>query len=187
MINHPLLVIGLALHQAGMPMTRIETKRLILREVDLEDAPEVLAFASHPEVSRYTGDAGLIITMDDARRLIVETWHADYQKLGFGRFAVIDKQTDRVIGFCGLKYLDDLKEVDIGYRFLPEFWGRGLATETALAIMYYGRASLGLSNIIGLVLPENFASHRVLQKIGLLKAEQITLDEAEVVQVYRQP
>lgn len=118
-------------------------------------------------------------------RLIVEIWHADYRKHGYGRLATVDKATQRVIGFCGLKYLDDLKVPDIGYRFLPEYWGRGLATEAALATMQYGREQLGLDNVIGMALPENLASRRVLQKIGLREAECISLDDAEVVVVYR--
>ena len=167
-------------------MTRIETERLLLREFALGDASDVLAFASNPIVTRYTADSHLIKSIDDARRVIVDTWHADYRKHGYGRLAVVDKSTERVIGFCGLKYLDDLNEVDIGYRLLPEYWGRGLATESGLAVMSHGHEELGLQNIIGLVLPENLASHRVLEKLGFLKAEQIKLDEIEVVQVYRE-
>lgn len=168
-------------------MTLIQTERLILREFTLDDAEDVLAFASHPEVTRYTGDAGLVTCIEDATRVITDTWFVDYSKHGFGRLAVVDKQTGRVIGFCGLKYLHELDEIDIGYRFLPEYWGRGIATEAAHAAMRHGREVLNLKNIIGLVMPDNIASHRVLEKIGLQKAEQISLPEADVVQVYRDP
>lgn len=168
-------------------MAPIETERLILREFELGDAEDVFAFATNPEVTRYTGDLNLITSLDDVRRLIENVYQADYRKHGFGRMAVVDKETGRVIGFCGLKYLDDLDEVDIGYRFLPQYWGQGIATEAGHAIMHHAREVLGLKNVIGLVLPENLASHRVLEKLGLQKAEQISLDDAEVVQVYREP
>lgn len=167
-------------------MAILETERLVLREFEVGDAADVFEFASNPEVTRYTGDAGLVTTIDDAQRIIVDTWHADYRQHGFGRLAVVDKKTSKVIGFCGLKYLEDLKEIDIGYRYLPEYWGQGLATEAGLAVMDHGKRVLGLKKIIGLVLPDNKASHRVLEKIGLRKAEQISLPEADVVQVYRE-
>ena len=92
---------------------------------------------------------------------------ADYQKHGYGRWACIDKASGQLIGFSGLKYLDDLQEVDLGYRFLPAYWGRGLATESGRAVLEYGFATLRLEQIIGLVAPENVASVRVLEKLGL--------------------
>lgn len=167
-------------------MKTIETERLILREFVLDDAQAVFEFGSHPEVTRYTGDAGLIQSIADARRVIVNTWHVDYRERGFGRLAVVDKATQRVIGFCGLKYLGDLQEVDLGYRLLPEFWGRGLATEAGRAVLDDGHERLGLKAIIGLILPENVASRRVLEKLGFRQAEKIKLPEAELVQVYRE-
>lgn len=86
---------------------------------------------------------------------------------GYGRMACIEKETRRLIGFSGLKYLDDRDETDVGYRFLPECWGKGYAIESAAAIMRQQAAQFGLSRIIGLVEPENRGSVRVLQKLGL--------------------
>ena len=99
---------------------------------------------------------------------------ADYRKHGFGRGACILKSTGEQIGFAGLKYLEELGEVDVAYRLLPAYWGQGLATEAALASVRYGFADLGLKRIIGLVMPENIASVRVLEKTGLRYAETIT-------------
>lgn len=166
--------------------TQLETKRLLLRPFELADAEDVLAFGSHPEVCRYTCDDDSIKTVDDARRIITDVWHADYETHGYGRFAVVDKQTGRVFGFSGLKYLTDLEETDIGYRFLPEYWGKGIATEAGRVVMDYGRDELGLKNIIGMVVPENTASHRVLEKLGLRQAEQVEMD-GQTICVYRQP
>jgi RimJ/RimL family protein N-acetyltransferase len=103
--------------------------------------------------------------VDEARRRLRE--YPDYARYGFGRWGVVYKPDDRVIGFNGLKYLGDLEEVDLGYRFLPEYWGRGIATESSLAIVRYGFESLGLERIIALVLPDNTGSIRVLEKIGM--------------------
>lgn len=77
------------------------------------------------------------------------------------------KGEGRIIGFCGLKRLPDLDAVDLGYRLLPEYWGRGLATEAARASVEFGFGTLRLERIIGLVLPENIGSIRVLEKVGM--------------------
>jgi ribosomal-protein-alanine N-acetyltransferase len=73
-----------------------------------------------------------------------------------------------------IKYLDELGEVDVAYRLLPAYWGRGLATEAAIASVRFGLDNLGLKRIIGLVMPENVASVRVLEKAGLCYAETAT-------------
>jgi RimJ/RimL family protein N-acetyltransferase len=69
--------------------------------------------------------------------------------------------------FAGLKYLDDLGEVDLGYRLMVAYWGRGLATEASLACVNYGFQTLELKRIIGLVAPQNHRSVRVLEKCGM--------------------
>ena len=99
---------------------------------------------------------------------------ADYRKHGFGRGACILKSTGENIGFAGLKYLEELGEVDVAYRLMPAYWGQGLATEVALASVRYGFADLGLKQIIGLAMPENIASVRVLEKTGLRFVETVT-------------
>jgi RimJ/RimL family protein N-acetyltransferase len=99
---------------------------------------------------------------------------ADYRKHGFGRWACVHKASSEVIGFAGLKHLDELNEVDIGYRLLPAYWGAGLATEASQAAVDYGFQQLRLKRIIGLVDPQNAASVRVLEKLGLTFAGMVT-------------
>ena len=142
----------------------LETERLIVRELGEQDAQAFHAFNSHPEVMRFTGETPSA-SVDEARRRLRE--YPDYARYGFGRWGVVYKPDDRVIGFNGLKFLDDLDEVDLGYRFLPEYWGRGIATESSLAIVRYGFETLGLERIIALVLPDNAGSIRVLEKVGM--------------------
>lgn len=163
----------------------IETERLVLREFELDDAQDVYAFASNPQVTRYTCDSDVVNSVDDVRRIIVDVWHSDYRNHGYGRLAVVHKKDDKVIGFCGLKYLDDMDEIDIGYRFLPEYWGQGIATEAASACLRHAETNLGLRNIIGLVMAENTASHRVLQKLGFRHTKETSTPESEHVAVYR--
>jgi len=145
----------------------IETPRLLLREFTIDDARAVFEFGSHAEVSRYTGDAGSIESLEDARSVIENVWQAEYRKYGYARWALVHKGDNRVIGFCGIKFLGELGLLDLGYRMLPEYWGQGLATEAARATLDYARDELGLSRIIGDAVVENIASNRVLLKMGM--------------------
>ena len=167
-----------------MAKIKIETSRLLLRQFEVEDAAAVLEFGSHPEVNRYTGDDRME-TLDDALDVIRNTWHADYATYGYGRLAVEVKETGRVIGFCGLKFLPEFSQPDIGYRFLPEFWGQGIATECGKAALEHGRSVLGLANIMAIAMVENIGSQRVLEKLGFEVAEETDLDGHHVY-IYRE-
>lgn len=151
-----------------------ETDRLILRAFCESDAAAFFALNSHPEVMRYTGEAPLT-SLDEAKRAI--TSYPDFETVGFGRWACVVKATGEIAGFCGLKYLLDLDEVDIGYRLLPKYWGQGIATEASQASLRFGFETLGLERIIGLVLPSNSASIRVLQKCEMKFEREAILDD----------
>ncbi|WP_193166368.1 GNAT family N-acetyltransferase [Microbulbifer hainanensis] len=156
----------------------LETERLLLRKFTLDDAEEYFQLNANADVVRYTGQAPFT-SVDEAVAVLKSAPLRDYQIHGFGRLACINKRSGRLIGFCGLKYLAELDEIDIGYRFLPEFWGRGLATESSLPVMEYGRNVLGLKRIIGLVEPDNIGSVNVLKKLGLAFERKVSLDPAE--------
>ncbi len=143
-----------------------ETERLWLREYREDDAAAFLQLNSNPEVLRFTGDQP-ITSLDEAVAVLRAHPIADYQKHGFGRWACILKSSGQHIGFAGLKLLPELGEVEVGYRFLPEYWGQGLASEAAIAAVTYGFEQVRLTRIIGLVMPDNHASVRVLEKAGL--------------------
>jgi RimJ/RimL family protein N-acetyltransferase len=147
-------------------MKIIETQRLLLREFNLDDVDDVYEFSSNPDVLTYTGEQPLT-KKSQALDIINNIWFSDYAKYGFGRWAVINKSDNKLFGFAGLKYLADIDEVDIGYRFLPQYWGQGLATEAANPIMKYGFEELDLKRIIGIAMEENVASCKILEKIGL--------------------
>lgn len=139
-----------------------------------EDAEAFFKLNTDPEVLRFVPDKELR-NVEQARQLLIDHPIEDYRKHGFGRGACILKSTGEHIGFAGLKYLEELGEVDVAYRLLPAYWGQKLATEAALASVRYGFSDLGLKRIIGLVMPENIASVRVLEKTGLSYAETVTL------------
>jgi ribosomal-protein-alanine N-acetyltransferase len=151
----------------------LETDRLLLRGYVEEDAEAFFKLNSDPEVLRFVPDKALL-NVEQARQLLLDHPIVDYRKHGFGRGACILKSTGEQIGFAGLKYLEELGEVDVAYRLIPTHWGQGLATEVALASVRYGFADLGLKRIIGLVMPENIASVRVLEKTGLRYTETVS-------------
>ncbi len=144
--------------------TIIQTERLLLRPFTPADIEPSYQVNLDPLVSRYTHDGG-VKTLEEIDHTIRTNVLGDYQKYGFGRFAVIHKHDNRFIGFAGLKYLPDLDQVDIGYRFHSHYWGQGIATECGQVILPFGFDVLGLDHIIGQILPENEASRRVLEKL----------------------
>lgn len=150
------------------------TPRLILRALTPDDAKAFYRLNSHPEVVRYTGEPP-IPNEQVAREAIAN--YPDWDDPGYGRWGCVLRSegvSAAPIGFCGLKYLPETGEVDIGYRLLPEYWGRGLATEAAKATLQFGFTTLGLSQIVAMVLPGNAPSIRVLAKLGMVRGDDIT-------------
>ena len=93
--------------------------------------------------------------------------YSHYQKYGFGRWNVELKSTGEYLGWCGLKYLSSLKEIDLGYRFMRKYWGQGYATESSIACLNYGFCQLKIERIVGRAMSVNTASINVLKKVGM--------------------
>jgi RimJ/RimL family protein N-acetyltransferase len=163
---------------------RLETERLVLRPFAVEDLDDYFRLGTRVEVMRYRGLGTPFADREEALATLHRAPLRDYEVHGFGRLACIDKASGAFIGFSGLKYLEDLREVDLGYRFFPEWWGRGYATESSLAVMEYGKSTLGLRRIIGLVDPENIASVRVLVKVGLRFESKTHIDDMGDLDLY---
>ena len=158
------------------PNLFIETERLIIRPFTMDDLEAAHAMNLDEEVSKYTGDGG-VVSKKEMERRIVEDVFGDYNKHGYGRLAVELKGADKFIGFTGLKYLEDLEEVDLGYRFMKAYWGKGIATESGKACVKFGFETLGLDRIIAMVLPENKASIHVLDKLQFNYEKDIIEDD----------
>ncbi len=146
---------------------KIETARTYIRQFTPADASAVLAFNGNTQVTKYTGDSNMVTCIEDARNVIFNIWLEEYKEHGYGRWAVVDKKTEQVIGFCGLKYIPEMGIPDVGYRFLPEFWGQGYATETAITAIDYCKSELNIVEFFGDVMEDNIASVKVLKKLGL--------------------
>ena len=164
-----------------MNLPLFETKRLLIRPYTMNDVDEAYEVNRDPEISRYTGDGGPK-SREEIETILRDRVLADYEKHGYGRYAVIHKESQENIGFSGLKYLPEMNEVDLGYRFAKKYWGRGIATESCHPFLAFGFNSLNLKRIIGMVLPENIASSHVLEKLGFSFEKKFLEDEQEVLQ-----
>lgn len=160
-------------------MTILETERLLLRHLSIEDADFILELLNEPSFIRNIGDRG-VRTIDGANSYILNGPVASYAKNGFGLYLVKLKETDESIGMCGLIKRDTLKDVDIGYAFLPRFWSKGYAVESARAVKEYAKNAVGLNRIVAIVDPENEGSIRVLEKIGLQFEKMVKLSEDDI-------
>lgn len=147
-------------------MKVLETERLILRWVSLEDAEFILGLLNEPSWLRFIGDKG-VRTLEDARAYILKGPVDMYSRLGFGLYLVELKKSVLPIGMCGLIKRDTLEDVDIGFAFLPAYWGKGYAYEAAAAVMTYGEKVLGLNRIVAITSLDNDRSAKLLEKLGL--------------------
>ena len=171
---------------SSMPTT-IETPHLILRPFTIDDAEAYWPLLNLPDVLRYTGEDPKP-SLDDVREILLTRPLRDYEVHGYGRMACIEKGSERLIGFSGLKYLDEFGETDVGYRFLPECWGKGYATESGMALMQQGREECGLQRFMGLVQPANGASARVLEKLGMVFQHTFDPEDGHgLLKLYRTP
>lgn len=147
-------------------MTVLETPRLRLRWVTAADAAFILELLNDPGWLQYIGDRN-VRTLDDARRYIAEKLTASYERHGFGLNLVVEKASDAPTGLCGLIKRDHLEDVDVGFAFLPTYRGGGYASEAGAAVIEHGRTALGITRVVGVTVPGNVASIRVLEKLGL--------------------
>ena len=144
----------------------LDTERLRLREMTLEDAPFILELLNEPGFIRNIADKG-VRTLEDARGYLEKGPMASYAKHGFGLFAVDLKASGEPVGICGLVKRDGLDDVDVGYAFLERHWSRGYAVEAAAATVEYGLEKVGLKRVVAITAPDNQGSIRVLERIGL--------------------
>ncbi len=155
-------------------MNILETERLFLREFDVADAKYFFELNQDFEVIKYTGD-NKFDTINHAEKFLKNYDH--YSKYKYGRWAVIRKYDDQFLGWCGLKFSENLNETDIGFRFFRKYWNQGYATESAKACLEYGFKKLELKSIVGRVMLDNKASIKVLEKIGLKFIKEFDFDK----------
>jgi ribosomal-protein-alanine N-acetyltransferase len=165
-------------------MIVIETPRLTLRRLTTDDAAFMLTLLNEPSFIRHIGDRG-VRTIADAEAYITAGPLASYERFGFGLYLVELKPWGPSIGICGLLKRETLDAVDIGFAFLPRFWSRGYAVESASAVRDHARDEIGLGRLVAIVDPVNDGSIRVLEKLGFTFERMVRLgDEAKDLQLF---
>jgi len=159
----------------------LETNRLLLRELNVDDAENFYNLNLNPNVIKYTGNSSFK-NIREAKEFLEN--YQDYKLNGYGRWAVINKETNEFIGWCGLKFGEMENEIDIGFRFFENEWNKGYATESAKACLDYGFEKLNIKRIIGRAMKENIGSIKVLKKIGL-EYERDTNFEKQKAVIYK--
>ncbi|MDQ4123568.1 MAG: GNAT family N-acetyltransferase [Acidobacteriota bacterium] len=157
----------------------LETERLVLRHISVDDAEFILDLVNQPSFIKYIGDRN-VRTLGDAHRYISNSYIASYKKFGFGLYLVELKQSKVPVGICGLVKRDSLPDVDIGFAFLPDYWSQGYASESALAVLDYARNVLKLKRILAITTKDNESSGKLLDKIGLKFEHLIRLNDDEL-------
>jgi ribosomal-protein-alanine N-acetyltransferase len=161
---------------------RIETDRLLLRDLREDDLDALAALWTDPDVTRYMGGP-----RDPARihDMLAEDLPADPPD-PFALWPVIEKATGRIVGHCGLleKEVDGRDEVELTYVFARSAWGQGYATEIAAALRDYAFGRLGLARIVSIIDPENAASQRVAVKVGMRYAKDTLRSDGMTRRIY---
>jgi len=143
----------------------LQTPRLLLRELTPDDVPALAVMLADPEVMRFSVRG---VMSQQATAEFVQWCIHSYAANGFGPWAVVEKSSGQLAGFCGLnaEQVDGADEIGIGYRLAPSFWGRGLATEAVRATLAHCFDALNIGSVIAIVEPANLASIKVIHKAG---------------------
>ena len=157
----------------------IETDRLILRDIIDEDAQAMFEMDSDPEVHIFLGNKP-ISTLEEAKNAIAFI-NKQYIESGIGRWAVVEKESGEFIGWSGFKFITDVMNertefYDLGYRFMKKHWGKGYASETAIASLNHGFTVLNFEEIAGIADVAHTASNAILKKVGLIKRNEFIYD-----------
>lgn len=143
----------------------IETPRLLLRPFTPDDTEDLYYIYSHLDLFKYMSNEKPLLR--EQTRALIDSFAAYWQRYHFGVWAVVCKKNQKLIGHCGFKFLENTPEVQIGYLLLKSYWGMGLGTEAASAALKYGFEMAHLNRIVAIAKPENIASRRVMEKIGM--------------------
>jgi [ribosomal protein S5]-alanine N-acetyltransferase len=146
-------------------MKILETSRLWLRPLTLEDAGFVFELVNDPAWLRFIGDRN-VRTLDDARAYLSKGPLDHYARLGCGHYAVVRKADGAVVGICGLIKRETLDHMDLGFAFLASTRGQGYAREASVAVLADGWSRLGLTRIVAIASPDNAPSIRLLEALG---------------------
>ena len=161
-------------------MRILETERLTLRHLQPDDLDEFYEICGDPEIMRYVGD-GQPLSREQTQNWIIKS-QENYRKYGFGCLAVVAREDGHLVGYCGLVNPTIDGEAEIIYALKKRYWGRGLISEAAKAMLDFGLQQCGLKRVVATIDPENQASIRIVEKWGMKYQEQ-RLDEYNLPEV----
>jgi len=144
---------------------KIETKRLILRQLTPDDLDFVFQHFSNPSITEFLLDEPPVSDISQAQEII--EFYLEPEKKSRNRWGIVLKSNDQIIGTCGFHKWNkrDLR-AEIGYDLNPDFWGKGIMTEALRAAIQNGWDGMGLNRIEAIVYPENQRSMHLLHKLG---------------------
>ena len=155
-------------------MLIITTERLHLRRLTLGDAPFILRLVNEPSWLRFIGDKG-VRTLEEARGYLEKGPLDMYAQVGFGLYLTELRDGAIPIGICGLIKRESLPDVDVGFAFLPEYWGKGYGYEAASAVLEHGKREFALKRIVAIISPDNRQSIRVIERLGMVRESSLEL------------
>ena len=162
----------------------LHTPRLLIDPLTEDDAPFMLALLNDPDFILHIADRG-VRSVDQARQYLRDGPLRSYRENGFGLWAVRPAAGGEPLGICGLVKRATLANADIGYAFLPAARGRGLALESARAVLDHAKDGLGLRRLLAIVTPGNQPSRQLLESLGFAYESMIQLTpEAEALCLY---
>lgn len=147
-----------------------QTDRLILRHFEAKDIEALFLLNSLPEILAYIPGEPMT-SLSQAEQIFENVVLKSYQERGYGRWAVEHKSDAKVIGFCGPTYIKEYDEVELGYRYLPQYWGQGIGSEAGLAALSRFKQH-GIDEAIALILIGNKGSEGVAKKVGMSLRER---------------
>ncbi len=164
-------------------MKLIETERTRLRPFIKRDLGDVLQLLGNPEVMRFS------LSGPYSKKQCEEfiAWcQTRYELKGYGLYAVIDRSSEEVIGYCGFydQNIDENEEVEIGYRLLLTYWNQGIGTEVAFAVQDYGFRNLGFDRLISIIEAENVGSIRIAEENGMTHEKDSLFKKKVPIQIY---
>ena len=169
-------------------MTILETERLALRKFTTKDSEFILKLLNEPAFIENISDKG-VRTIRDAENYILTVPKASYEKHGFGLWLIELKDKSIPIGMCGLLKRAYLRDIDVGYAILTEYYSKGYATEAVQGVTKYAFEKLGIKRLTAIVNPQNYQSLKVLDKTGFIYDKSFTMpgEETEIqLFVFRQ-
>lgn len=167
--------------------TIFETKRLIIREFVPNDAKYLCQLDSNPLVMKYISKTNVNTLPLEYGITKVNMQIARYkQQDGLGVWVVVLKETKEFMGWVCLNELDTSDLIELGYRYLPEYWGKGFGTEVAKRILDHGLNTLKLDKVVAIAIEENKASTRIMEKIGMTYARKAYYYGKDVIMYEKQ-